>query len=232
MEKLSFKIENFEGPLDLLLHLIARHRMTLTDVKISLLIDQYLDFIGSVAPGELEPTSEFIEMAARLIYMKSVALLPRQEEAITLERELVGRLIEYQSCRLAAEKLRYMQEGMFFAVREPLEIELFPEYHMQHDKNELCSAFLFFSRRIAEDPAVIAERIEEVIAPPVISVTSKVIFILRNLRKGLIGNAKELFTAASSRSEAVATFLGLLELMSAKRLIVLKSGKIKSIERG
>ena len=110
MEQLNFKIESFEGPLDLLLHLVARHKVALIDVEISLLIDQYLDFIGNIGPQDLEPTSEFVEMAARLVYMKTVVLLPRQEEAERLERELVGQLVEYQLCKEAAEKLRYMQE--------------------------------------------------------------------------------------------------------------------------
>ncbi|MCL2539235.1 MAG: segregation/condensation protein A [Oscillospiraceae bacterium] len=232
MEQLNFKIENFEGPLDLLLHLISRHRMTLTDVKISLLIDQYLAFIGSVGPDELEPTSEFIEMAARLIYMKSAALLPRHDEAEALERELVGQLIEYQGCRQAADKLRYMQEGVFFAVREPLQITQALEYGIVHDKGELGAAFLFFARRLAENPAMIAESFEEIVAAPAVTVASRIIFILRNLRRGVLKNARELFVGAGNRSENVASFLGLLELINAKRITVSKVGTIKTVERG
>ena len=70
MTELTFKINDFEGPLDLLLHLISKHKMQLFDIQIYQLIDQYLDFIGKVGPEQLEPTSEFVEMAARLVYLK------------------------------------------------------------------------------------------------------------------------------------------------------------------
>ena len=98
MEGLRFKIENFEGPLDLLLHLIVRHRMSLYDISIHLLIDQYLDAIGSLSPDGLDSASEFIEMAARLVEMKSLALLPRSD-AGELERELVGQLMNTACAR-------------------------------------------------------------------------------------------------------------------------------------
>ena len=88
MQELTYHIQDFEGPLDLLLHLLSVHKMSLLDIHIYELIDQYLDFIGSVGPEELESASEFIEMAARLVYMKSIALLPREEEKEELTREL------------------------------------------------------------------------------------------------------------------------------------------------
>jgi len=232
MEQLKFKIENFEGPLDLLLHLVSRHKVALTDVKISLLIDQYLAFMQTIGPDELEPTSEFIEMAARLVHMKSVALLPRRDEADALERELVGQLIEYQYCKQAAERLRFMQEGVYYAVREPANIPLPPDYAKRHDKLELLSALRMISRPAAGDDAVIASRFEEIVAAPVISVASKALYILRSLRKGMVSNAKELFSAIGSKSESIAVFLGLLELINANRVTVSKSGAMKSVKRG
>ena len=95
LTELTYKINDFEGPLDLLLHLISKHKMQLFDIQIYQLIDQYLEFIGEIGPEQLEPTIEFVEMAARLVYMKSVALLPRSDEKEELERELTGQLIEY-----------------------------------------------------------------------------------------------------------------------------------------
>lgn len=211
--------------MDLLLHLIARHKMTLLEIRISLLIDQYLDFIGNVGPDELEPTSEFIEMAARLVQLKSAALLPRPEEAEQMERELVGQLVEYQMCKLAAEKLRYMSEGIFYAVREPIEIELPPEYNHLHEKTELLSAYMSLMGR-ASRQSVGAERFEDIVVSPVVSVTSRVMHILRSLRKGALKSVRDLFAGAGSRSESVATFLGLLELIKAKRITVAKDGAI------
>lgn len=228
MEQVSFKVENFEGPLDLLLHLVERHRMTLTEVRLSLIIDQYLEFIGNVGPDELDPASEFIEMAARLVYMKSIVLLPRQEEADELRRELVGQLIEYQLCKIAAEKLRCMQEGIYFAVREPAVVKLPEKYDIIHKKSELLDAFMLLMGRSARRSAVEIEKFEEIVVSTGVSVSSRVIYILRNLRKGAISNIKELFSSIKSRSESVATFLGLLELMNAKRLKVMRNGEIRN----
>lgn len=232
MKQVSFKIENFEGPLDLLLHLVARHKVTLMEVKISLLIDQYLDFIGTVGPDELEPTSEFVEMAARLVHMKSAALLPRQEEAEELERELVGQLVEYQLCKIAAGKLKYMSEGIYYAVREPLQIKLPEDYKVKHETSGLLQAFMGLMGRGARGTQVDMGKFEDIVVAPVVSVSSRVIFILRGLRKGVVKNVKELFYKAKSKSESVATFLGLLELIKAKRIAVEKDGALAPGERG
>lgn len=232
MEQVNFKIEKFEGPLDLLLHLVARHKVALTEVKISLLIDQYLDFIGSVGPDELDPTSEFVEMAARLVHLKSAALLPRPEEAEALERELVGQLVEYQLCKIAAEKLRYMSEGVYYAVRDPLAVKLPEEYKGKHKKDELLQAFMGLMGRGVRGIEIDIGRFEDIVVAPVVSVSSRVIFILRGLRKGVVQNVKELFFKAKNRSESIATFLGLLELIKAKRVAVEEDGGLIPGERG
>ena len=81
METLSYKIESFEGPMDLLLHLISKHKVRIEDVPIMDLINQYLDYMKKLKEENLEVASEFLEMAARLVYIKTVSLLPVHEEA-------------------------------------------------------------------------------------------------------------------------------------------------------
>ena len=76
MEKLTFKLEQFEGPLDLLLHLIAKHKLNLYDIPIDLLLEQYLAQMEQIPFADLETASDFLEMASRLVYMKSALLLP------------------------------------------------------------------------------------------------------------------------------------------------------------
>ena len=93
MEQLSFKLEVFEGPLDLLLHLIAKHKLDIQDIEISSLLEQYLEYIAQMKLADLEVASEFLEMAARLVYIKTVSLLPKHEEAEELKRELTGELL-------------------------------------------------------------------------------------------------------------------------------------------
>ena len=90
METLFYKIESFEGPMDLLLHLISKHKVRIEDVPIMDLINQYLDYMKKLKEENLEVASEFLEMAARLVYIKTVSLLPVHEEADRLAEELRG----------------------------------------------------------------------------------------------------------------------------------------------
>ena len=108
METLSYKLEVFEGPLDLLLTLIAKNKLNIYDIPIALLLEQYMEQIERMQAENLDVASEFLEMAARLVHIKSVSLLPKREEEEVLRRELTGQLLEYKQCRETAEKLRGM----------------------------------------------------------------------------------------------------------------------------
>lgn len=228
MEVFNYKIEEFEGPLDVLLHLIAKHRMELCDIRIYELIDQYLSFIGDIGPEQLDPTSEFIEMAARLVYMKSAVLLPRHEEAEELEQALTGQLVEYHLCKQAARKLRDMSEGIHFFVRAPLDIKLDEDYCYTHDAAALLEAYMAIMGRGVRSMQPGTEDFDTIVTAPIVSVSSRVMFILRGLRKGAFHKLSDLFTETKSRSECVATFLGVLELMKAHRLLLDDEGNISA----
>ena len=88
MESLTFHLEEFDGPLDVLLYLVSKNKMNIYDIAILDLIDQYTAIISSLQDNRMEVASEFIEMAARLVQMKSFLLLPRSEEAQRLKEEL------------------------------------------------------------------------------------------------------------------------------------------------
>lgn len=105
MEKLSFRAGEVEGPLDLILTLIARHKLNIYDIEISTLVEQYTAAVREMEEADLEVGSEFIEMAARLVYIKTVELLPKHEKDEDPRRELTGQLLEYQACRQAAALL-------------------------------------------------------------------------------------------------------------------------------
>lgn len=231
MEQLSFKISNFEGPLDLLLHLISKHKMQICEVSIAELIDQYLESIGRVGPDELDPTSEFLEMAARLVYMKSLALLPRQEETEALEKELVGQLVEYSLCKQAASKLADMSQGLFFAVREPMTVEFDEEYNITHEPETLLEAYLGTMGKNARLVKPRAEDFDEIVSAPVVSVNSRIIRILRGLKRGTARTLSDLFKNVAGKSEAVATFLGVLELVKAGRMKIADDGALTGVNR-
>ena len=141
MENLTFRLTDFEGPLDLLLYLISKDKKKIAEVEIVSLIDQYLEIVNGPQGASLESTSEFIEMAARLIYMKSVFLLPRSDEQDQLREELTGQLVEYAACKRMAQKLGEMAQGLFVAVRRPLEVEQDLTYRIRHDPAELERAY-------------------------------------------------------------------------------------------
>ena len=127
MEGLSFKLEIFEGPLDALLALIQKHKLNIQDIEISVLLDQFMLYLSRMAEADLEITSDFLEMAARLIMIKSAALLPR-EEAEQMKRELQGALIEYALCKTMAERLKKRYLGDVVFVREPMELDIDKSY--------------------------------------------------------------------------------------------------------
>ena len=120
---LSYKLDSFEGPLDLLLQLIARNKLNIYDISLTVLIDQYLQQMEDFKAQDMEIQSEFLEMASRLIYMKTVSLLPKHEEINRLKEELTGELIEYQLCKELASKLGDMTGGFDCFVRKPMEYE-------------------------------------------------------------------------------------------------------------
>ncbi len=104
-EELTFHLEDFDGPLELLLALVAKHKMDLHNIPILELIDQYTATVEQADPDP-ETASAFIEMAAHLVEMKSFLLLPRSEEGERMKQEFTGQLIEYDQCRRMAALLR------------------------------------------------------------------------------------------------------------------------------
>ena len=106
---LQYKLPEFEGPLDLLLTLISKNKINICDIQISELLEQYMEQISKMQEQDMDIASEFLEMASRLVYIKSVFLLPKhEEEAQELKKELEGQLIEYQLCRKTAAMLGTM----------------------------------------------------------------------------------------------------------------------------
>ena len=105
--------------MDLLLHLISKHKLNINDIPIIELVNQYLDYVRKMQEEDFDIAGEFLEMAARLIYIKTVSLLPRHEEAETLKKELTGELIEYRDCKLMAKELSTHTDGFDRYVRPP-----------------------------------------------------------------------------------------------------------------
>ena len=123
----SIKLENFEGPLDLLCHLIDKNKMDIYDINISEIADQYIDYINQMEKMNLDITSEFLVMSSTLLYLKSKHLLPKvenEEEEIT-EEELIRRIIEYKKYKEITKKLKeafLINSNRLFKMPEEIEL--------------------------------------------------------------------------------------------------------------
>lgn len=215
---LNFTLKDFEGPLDLLLALVSKNKMNIYDIRIMELIDQYLTIVRTGQDGGIEAASEFVEMAARLIYMKSVFLLPRNEEQERLKEELTGLLVEYSACKAVAARLGEMNRQVFYAVRPPMQLEVDNTYQLRHPPQLLRQAMLAMQGRVAARRAPTQERFTPLVSAPVVSVSSRIVHLLRNLIKGPLRRLQSFFSRRASRSETVATFLAVLELVRAGRV--------------
>ena len=133
--KYAIKIENFEGPLDLLCHLIDKNKMNINDIKLSEITDQYIEYINKMEEMNLEVTSEFLVMASTLIYLKSKSLLPsdNEESEEISEEELLRRIIEYKKYKEITKTLKSMyEENSVRFYKTPDEIKL-PKQKLERD---------------------------------------------------------------------------------------------------
>ena len=219
METLSYKLEVFEGPLDLLLTLIAKNKLNIYDIPITLLLEQYMEQIERMQSENLDIASEFLEMAARLVHIKSVSLLPKREEEEALRRELTGQLLEYQQCRETAEKLRAMV-SFDRLVRPQSKIPADHAYKRHHAPEEMLAAYLSAMGRKRRLAPPTAEAFSGIVAKPVVSVASQIVFVLRSLWKRRRVPFRELFRGKRDSSERIAAFLAVLELVKGRRLRV------------
>lgn len=218
---MTFKLDVFEGPLDLLLHLIQKHKLNINDIPILLLVEQYLDYIGRASEQDMETAGEFLEMAARLIYIKTVSLLPRKEEAEALKKELEGRLIEYSLCKAAAENMRGIYIGSAFAVRQPMKIETDCSYSLFHDPSELVKAYRGMEIKKENAPEKLtSSAFSGLVSRKFVSVSSKIVYVLKKLYKEGKCSFEGLFSDIKDRSERVAAFLAVLELTKSGRIIL------------
>ena len=106
--KYAIRLDNFEGPLDLLCHLVDKNKMDINEVSISQITEQYIEYINAMQELNLDITSEFLVMASTLLYIKSKSLLPKQveDEAELTEEELINRIIEYKKYKEISKKLK------------------------------------------------------------------------------------------------------------------------------
>ncbi len=223
MTELNFKLDVFEGPLDLLLLLIQKHKLNIRDIEISVLLDQFLSYLERMTEADIEVTSDFLEMAARLILIKSAALLPK-EESEKMKQELQGQLIELALCKTMAARLRKRYQGDLIFVREPVKIDIDMSYNRRQQPEELLLAYGAVSERSRRKAEYERRPTAPVVEKSYVTVFTGVFSILKSLRQKPVVDMEELYKG-QPRSRKVATFLAILELSKDGRIVISEDGR-------
>lgn len=228
MDKILYKSGDFEGPLDLMLHLIRKNKLNIQDICISELLEQYMSHIEDMSRNNIDIASEFLEMAARLVYIKTVSLLPQKEDEKKLKKELSDQIMEYEECKKLAELLRTRADYDSF-VKEPENIDLSCAYTRKHNVSELLKSYLRASLKGKKIPPKPDSKVSAIVSRRIISVYSKVIYIFRRLRNTGTYPYNGLFTSDMGKSAVIATFLAVLELIKVNRISIKENNGILNL---
>ncbi len=234
LDAIRIKLQSFEGPLDLLVHLIRKNKVDVYDIPIALITRQYLDYLDLMQELNLDVASEFLVMAATLIHIKSRLLLPRPETAageITEEEDprdaLVRRLLEHERFKAAAELL-HERETLRSAqwTRPDAHVEAIagdeyePEFEV--DLFSLLAAFKTVLERARERPPV-------PLPPEQISIEARIEQLLERLSETDACGFEDLFQDVATRPDMIVTFLALLEMIRLKLVRVFQSAQMGAI---
>ena len=225
---MEFKLDVFEGPLDLLLHLIQKNKINIYDIPIKLVVDQYFEYLHQADHTDLELSSEFIVVAAQLLQIKSRMLLPKQdsdEEGPDPRDELAHRLLEYQKVKGLAEYLgeHYItQDNMYYKMPDFIESEFIDNSLINVNMDKLIHAFENVFKRTLTYESRSDDTIHEIVHTKRVSIFSKVKQLLRILKeKGNI-SFDSFFYEMQSKNEVIAGFLAILELLKLDRIFVIE----------
>lgn len=228
---MEFHLENFDGPLDLLLHLIAKNKVSIYDIPIVSILEQYLEVLHASHVMDMDVSGDFIAMAAQLVYIKSKMLLPRYDDEAEEDPRagLVEMLLEYQRMKEVTPELKSRSEiGRDIFIKPPEVLEGAPVQEYHHSVSELvraANAMLQKAQRRLPPPAHVFSGI---VGREPVPVAIRIASILKRFLKNTRLTFLRLFDDAQNRSEIVATFLAVLELSKTRRVVF--EGEGESIE--
>lgn len=221
------KLDQFEGPLDLLLHLVETAEVDIYEISIVEITDQYLKILSESDEWELEEMSEFLVMAATLVALKSRMLLPRPEKEISHDQEddvwldpreqLVERLLEYKKYKRLGEMLRHQEsEWQQYYLRPPLDLTPYTKEQNPVEgitPDQLLEVFVSLLKNEREEPVATVTREE-------ISVSERMKEIVRQLEKEDYLTFRQLLSSSKKSKEwVITTFLALLELIKCNQIV-------------
>ena len=221
MEAMTYKLSDFEGPLDLLIALIEKNKMNILDISISLICDQYLEFLSRAESMDMEIAADFLVMASQLMVWKSASLLPREPEEEKPPRfDLSDILIRHQQAKEATPKLHPLY--LYFSNRMTKDTdEISPDktYVADQQVTDLITAV----RRIntyRENMEKAKTNFTPMVSKPIVPVEGKIKTILQTLSTNGTASLRELLTDAPSLADMIASFMGVLELIKGRKILI------------
>lgn len=232
----TLKLDNFEGPFDLLFHLFEKNKVDIYDIPINAITDQYLDYLDTMQQLDLEVASEFLVMASTLLHIKSKMLLPdkkeQKEEELDPREELVKRLIEYKRYKEFTLELKEMEkkwEMVVYRLPESLDIPIREEI-LEIDPQVLRQQYLALLDRNKKKINVGAKNITKLIEHEKVSLRSKMREVIKQLLSKASFKFSELFSLKSkSKTEVVTGFMAILELTKMKKVKIVQDKQFSDI---
>ncbi|KHM52132.1 aromatic-ring-hydroxylating dioxygenase [Anaerovibrio lipolyticus] len=232
-EKYSVRLESFEGPMELLMHLIEKNKIDIYDIPIAELTEQYIDYLDQFREFNLEIASEFLLMAATLLQIKSRMMLPKppkskeaeETEDIDPRQELIDRILEYRRYKEVSTVLLDMQDMQEkYVTRAPMEL---PVHHLPPDNMSMQDLVRAFSNVLAMHKELKIP--DALVEPEEYTISDKMELLLSLLNKsgGKISFEDAFHTG--NRSELITTFLAMLELIKVKSIRVYQVDRFSEI---
>ena len=224
MTELTYRLDMFEGPLDLLLTLISKNKVSITDIPIAMICDQYMEYIEEAQKMDLEVASEFIVMASELMLIKSRMILPHEEGTENdPRREIADALLLYQQAKLAVKELRPLYEeysGRYVKGTDDVPPEKGLPLNMDVGLMTKALSAVLRRMKIANAMRTPTELVNPLIKHKVVSVEEKIEEMCIMLEEVGEATLYDLLVISENRSELVARFMGILELIKLHRIMI------------
>ena len=224
IEQLTYRLDQFEGPLDLLLTLISKNKVSITDIPISLICDQYMEYIEQAQKMDPDIASEFIVMASELMLIKSRMLLPHEEGTENdPRREIADALMLYQQAKLVAKELRPRYDeysGRYVKGTDEVPPEKGLPLNLKADMLVKALESVLKRIKVAEAQRKPTDLVNPLIKHKVISVEEKIDQMCLLLEEQEEASLFFLLKDSESRAELVARFMGILELIKLRRVLI------------
>ena len=222
MDAINYRLETFEGPLDLLLSLIQKNKMSIDNIQINVICEQYIQYIEEAQSLDMELASEFIVMASELMLIKSKLLLPKPEaEEEDPRAALADALLKFQQAKEAAKKMALLYPRFSGRLEKDTdEISVDKTFVLDQDVESLCIAVRRIITYNENRPKVERSVFTPMISSPIVPVEVKITGILNKMSKKKATSLKELLDDSVSLPDMIAIFLGVLELIKIRKILI------------